>query len=541
MNSNHKKQKTKNTINSHIFQCVTLDKFKKNKSILTKYLKRPLFHEKTVHFHPYFLKSRKIRQKLCHGAILFHFNDPPDALWPTPLMSLNPRLPRNKNISSGNEVIKETPFVPSVNLNTEKSVHDHPYQNNVNCSKDTTTYVPTINSHIGPCEMTKGVFDHNQSTNNQNDADAIEKRAKIIHLPMPTDNEIHSHFWTSIDCLDDDSSLPYLNIMLGDNNKQQLPLQPAVDSGSTHNYLAKQLFEKVHDYNKYVVKKVLINVKTGNGRVKSNATLARIPISVRDVNDNEYIFVIPTFVVDFLHDEMFIGSSFIFKSKLFSAMAADALHYVDQDNKGIVKFPLTWKPASESINLLLAENLVLAPGQSVFVETYAKRTVNNDEDLVISDICHPADDDDNDFGTYKIFPSVTKCNQDNIYGVLIKNNSSDHYHFDCNTPIAKMDYISKQTTFQNLQTLEGEPMPDLHLSYVQEHALHQILTSNANEKTMSNNEFSASKADGKTMSSDEFFASHSNGNTLSSDEFVNTNQEKHSKSSDERYNLYEEN
>ena len=50
-----------------------------------------------------------------------------------------------------------------------------------------------------------------------------------------------------------------------------------------------------------------------------------------------------------------------------------------------------------------------------------------------------------------------------------------------NASIAKIDYISKQTTFQNLQTLQGEPGPDLHLNAVQEQALNHIFSLNDND------------------------------------------------------------
>ena len=107
--------------------------------------------------------------------------------------------------------------------------------------------------------------------------------------------------------------------------------------------MGQKLFDDIPNNEKYIDKNVSITVKTGSGTVKADTLLCKIPVTINDVNSNEYTFDIPVFVVEFLQYELFLGSNFIFKSRLFSGMTVDSLLHTDKENKSTC-FPITWKP-----------------------------------------------------------------------------------------------------------------------------------------------------------------------------------------------------
>ena len=79
---------------------------------------------------------------------------------------------------------------------------------------------------------------------------------------------------------------------------------------------------------RHLVREVTISVQTGSDKIRTKALLCQLPINVLDDKGEEFVFEVPTFVVDFLGYEMFLGSSFLFKSKLFECMTAYNLQYI---------------------------------------------------------------------------------------------------------------------------------------------------------------------------------------------------------------------
>ena len=106
--------------------------------------------------------------------------------------------------------------------------------------------------------------------------DENEDKSKPVEVFFPIadsiDTVLQSNSYLS------ESSMPQLRAQLGDIATGVIQVMPSLDTCSTHNFLAMNVFNTIPHKDKYVLKKQNITVKTGSGKESALAYYCKLPL-----------------------------------------------------------------------------------------------------------------------------------------------------------------------------------------------------------------------------------------------------------------------
>ena len=94
--------------------------------------------------------------------------------------------------------------------------------------------------------------------------DECEDQSKPIEIFFPIADSDQAVLQSNL--LLTELSLPQLNAQLGDSAYRTTKVTPSLDTCSTHNFLAMNVFDTIPEKEKYILRKLNITVPTGRGK-----------------------------------------------------------------------------------------------------------------------------------------------------------------------------------------------------------------------------------------------------------------------------------
>ena len=157
--------------------------------------------------------------------------------------------------------------------------------------------------------------------------------------------------------------IPYINIKIGESNEDSVHCEAMCDSGASHTYISFNILEQVTNYTKYVTGVKNISIGLGKGTLEAkNASFAMIPLRMVDSNGKTHVIRKKVIALKELSENMFIGSDFLYDKKRVDNMTTEGIRLnIGAENEEKPLIPYLWRKTQTSINLLLEEELVLAP------------------------------------------------------------------------------------------------------------------------------------------------------------------------------------
>ena len=301
-----------------------------------------------------------------------------------------------------------------------------------------------------------------------------------------------------------EATLPFLNIQCGDTPNINKEYSAVLDSGAAISFLQDSLFRNIPNSNKSIKGQQEIEITMGCGNVISTNSLStEIPTTFYDDHDQPHTVIALYLVVKELSENVFLGSHFLLKQKYFKYIAENHLHFRDIHSNEIKLIPFSWRKTTPSAKLRADKSVDIPPKKSVLIPAYPSRQVPEDEEDFITQCCEDDDDanetevdidnenenkteeeigqvnnnaetveNDNNvrednakftngtngipstwnhtgFNTGPHYISIlhmrTKRTKNNVYNLLVTNNSDNYMRIDKNTELAKIQSMSTMT------------------------------------------------------------------------------------------------
>ena len=266
-----------------------------------------------------------------------------------------------------------------------------------------------------------------------------------------------------------DGKIPHVAIELGDykyTNQALHEVHAMCDTGASHTYLSKDLFDLIPKRKQYILKSENISISLGKGTLHAKqAIFATIPLQLYDTDGNLHTRFKRVIVLEELENSMFLGSDFIYDTKIVKYNNTKGLHLNESDDPII---PFIFKHTTQTINLIATEDILLRPGEVRVITarcqkepkykgTYLIHDNEFDGEAAIYNAEQEASLNALGIPLVSVLPSLAVKQDKNLYEVIIENTTENEYmSIEMNTPVALMSHDFNKEGFHTFNKLEGD-------------------------------------------------------------------------------------
>ena len=263
--------------------------------------------------------------------------------------------------------------------------------------------------------------------------------------------------------------IPYVAVELGDYKRTSDTLhevEAMCDSGASHTYLSNDLFNLIPDKNRYIQNTEHITITLGKGLLRAkDAVIATIPLQLYDTDGKLHTRFKRVTVLKELENSMFLGSDFIYDTKVVKFNDPNGLHFNTPDYPTI---PFIWKHTTQTINLFATEDILLNPKEVRIITarcekepkykgTYLIHDNEFDGEAAIISAEHEARLNALGIPLISVCPSLAVKQEKNLYDVIIENTSENEFmSIEMNTPVALLTHDFSRQGFHTLNKIEGK-------------------------------------------------------------------------------------
>ena len=245
--------------------------------------------------------------------------------------------------------------------------------------------------------------------------------------------------------------LPFVPTMLGPkDSKTKVDAFMLADSGSTHCILDLNAFKKMTNYEQYIVShSSTASIVTASKTTVQVAYRAKIPVTFKDARGHLHTVSHMFFIVSGLAHTGYLGSDFLLNTSITRGFYSGYINLVEPIRKlKVVQIPISKMNSNKAIQLFSIVHNIIPPNSCKVIQAYTPEDVPYSLQLLIEE--GPDREED---GSFEIIPSLQKKDEDDLYSVVIRNDSDDYYQIDANSRVAQVTPQNGSVNFMQIATL----------------------------------------------------------------------------------------
>ena len=233
-----------------------------------------------------------------------------------------------------------------------------------------------------------------------------------------------------------DSVLPFVKIKLGYGKDNLKPhINCLADTGATHSILNLKIFKQIPNYEALTITdKETATILTASNQKVQTVSRALIPLTFTDQLGHKHTIRHVFFIIDNIPHNGILGSDILLNDDVMRGFHSSYINLIEPRRRlKLIRIPLCHMNTSKSIELCTTNVAIIEPGAYKFLEVKSSSEVPYSTQLLIEEFNAFENDTLN---TFQVIPTVQRKKDNDIYKVLIKNDSNQYFRLDPETPIA---------------------------------------------------------------------------------------------------------
>ena len=253
----------------------------------------------------------------------------------------------------------------------------------------------------------------------------------------------------------EDAQLPYLNALYGDHYTPQSRQTSLIDTGASFSFMHSDIFNRIPNHKSYIQSKKPLQIRTGakDQLLQDTATIAIIPFTFKD-NDNNFHTVTSLFlVVSVISNEVFLGNDVMMRSKIFQNINTHTFDYINPKTTTRHTIPITWIKTTPYIKLLADHTFELPPYTTLNIPTRPDTEPPQNQMIITKDLGDTPEETKNmlHVTTMRINPIINTT-----IPVIITNNSEHYMRIERNEEIASLVDTKTQMPYVHIAKVNAE-------------------------------------------------------------------------------------
>lgn len=215
------------------------------------------------------------------------------------------------------------------------------------------------------------------------------------------------------------------------------------------------IFERIPNYKSYIQSKKPLQIRTGakNQLLKDIASIAVIPFTFKD-SDNNFQTVTSLFlVVSVISNEVFLGNDILMRSGIFRNINKNTIDYENPKTKTQHTIPITWIRTTPHIKLLADYTFELPPYGTLNILTRPDSEPPQ-QPMIITN--NPDETNVESRNTIHITTMRITPTPNTTLPVIINNNSGNYMKIERNDEIASLVDTVTQTPYVHITKVKAE-------------------------------------------------------------------------------------
>ena len=252
----------------------------------------------------------------------------------------------------------------------------------------------------------------------------------------------------------EDAQLAYLNALYGEHLTAQSRQTSLIDTGASFSFMHTDIFERIPYYQDYIQSSKPLKIRTGCDQLLNDiATIAIIPITFKDIDDDMHTISSIFLIVSVISHEVFLGNDILMRCGIFANINKDTMSYNNPNTNKQHTIPITWIKTTPHIKLLASHCFEMAPFSSLKVFTNPSSEPPQHPMIITNEQDHNENESQN---TIHITNMRVIPTPNTPLPIIITNNSGNYMRMEQNDELAVLVDTTNQIQYAHISNVTAE-------------------------------------------------------------------------------------